>query len=297
MGAEAPAKVNLILRVGSPDESGYHPLVTVFQAVELWDRVHLRFADNDTVTVSSPHEVSGVPLDSSNIAWKAMDRIRRISGKEAPVALHIDKAIPVAGGMAGGSADAAAALLAANALFETGLSYPELLTVAAELGSDVSFSLLGGMAVGEGRGERLTPLLREEPLALVIVRSPGELSTAQVYRHLDELREGRPPVVPEPLTLGLAERLQQGSAPEVAPLLANDLQEPALSLMPELQRTLDEVREAGAVAALVSGSGPTVLALAWSALHQEELARALQALGYQTESVLTSFAGARLLDR
>lgn len=259
----APGKVNLFLGVGDRRPDGYHELATVFHAVSLCDDVTVRAAD--ALSVRLVGEGAGqVPVDRRNIAWQAALLMGERAGRSPDVEITIDKAIPVAGGMAGGSADAAAVLVAMNALWELGAPRRELHAMAAELGSDVPFALHGGTALGAGRGEELTTVLARDTFHWVLAFAAGGLSTAAVYAEIDRLREvGSPPRVvdPEPV-LGA---LSAGDPRALAPLLGNDLQPAALSLRPDLRRTLRAGGEAGALAGIVSGSGPTCAFLCASA--------------------------------
>ena len=302
--ARVPAKINLQLAVGPPRPDGYHGLVTVFHAIALFDEVTVALADAggradaapggsiargtavaDTVSVSG--EGAGeVPADGDNLALRAVRALRgSIARGDAaadvapPVRVTISKKIPVAGGMAGGSADAAAALVACDALWGTGLSQPELSEVAAQVGSDVAFALLGGTAVGRGRGEQLTPaLVAQVSYHWVLAFASGHLSTPLVYKTLDAQREGQ--AVPDPeLSHELMGALRSGDPQRLGPALSNDLQAPALALFPALRKTLAAGREAGALGALVSGSGPTCLFLARDAGHATDLAIRLSGAG------------------
>lgn len=275
----APAKVNLQLAVGAPAPDGFHPLATVFQAVGLYDEVTAAHAPGGTFTC----EVSGVdaalvPCDSSNLAVRAARALVDAVGPEtAPrlgVHLSIHKQIPVAGGMAGGSADAAATLLACDALWGLQLDRSQLADLAAGLGSDVPFSLLGGTAVGMGRGDRLTPALGRGTWHWVLLVSTASLSTPVVYGELDRLRAGR--VVIEPrVSQSLMQALRSGDPTALGSALHNDLQHAAVSLLPELDQLLEIVHAADPAGALVSGSGPTVAVLAEDEHHAAELAVAL----------------------
>lgn len=254
----APAKVNLHLSVGRSRPDGFHDLTTVFQAIGLYDEVTLTRAPTRTLTCDGP---PGVPLDDTNLAARAVLLLAQRTGNDASVAIHIAKDIPVAGGCAGGSADAAAALVGADALWGTGLSRDELTTLAAELGSDVPFSLHGGTALGRGRGEQLTPVLERGGFAWVLAISGGGLSTPAVYAELDRQRDTGPVgVVSDPVDVLAA--LRSADPVALGRTLANDLQPAALTLRPQLRQVLDAGRELGALGALVSGSGPTVLLLA-----------------------------------
>lgn len=251
----APSKVNLHLGVGDVRADGYHDLTTVFQALSLSDDLELAPAASLTVRVSG-EGADDVPTDRTNLVWKAAVRVAHLAGRAPLVEIAINKGIPVAGGMAGGSADAAAALVGLNELWDVGLTRDELFAVATELGSDVPFALHGGTALGTGRGERLLPVLSRNTFHWVLALAKGGLSTPAVFTELDRLREnGTPPRLGEPQALMQA--LASGDPKQLAPLLGNDLQAAALSLKPELRRTLRAGVGAGALAGLVSGSGPT----------------------------------------
>ncbi|MFC7732052.1 4-(cytidine 5'-diphospho)-2-C-methyl-D-erythritol kinase [Actinomadura keratinilytica] len=281
MTVRAPAKVNVRLSVGPPREDGYHDLVNVFHAVSLFDEVTAEPADRLRIEVraapGSPVPVADVPVDDGNLAARAARLVAARLGVEPRVALRIRKAIPVAGGMAGGSADAAAALLACARLWDEG-GRLDLMELAAGLGSDVPFALLGGTAVGLGRGERLTPLPTGGTFHWVFATAHGGLSTPAVYAECDRLREGRD-VPPPEASDALAAALASGDAKELGAALHNDLQPAALSLKPELRRTLDAGLELGALGALVSGSGPTCAFLAETGAHAADLAAALAEKG------------------
>ncbi|NJP66411.1 4-(cytidine 5'-diphospho)-2-C-methyl-D-erythritol kinase, partial [Streptomyces sp. ventii] len=279
--ATAPAKVNVQLAVGPVRPDGYHDLANVFLAVDMHDRVTVTEADIETggVRVSCVGPGSElVPADATNLAWRAVELLAAHHGRRADVAVHIDKDIPVAGGMAGGSADAAAALLACDALWGTATPRDELLAIAAELGSDVPFSVVGGAALGRGRGEVLTELPVGGVFHWVFALADGGLSTPKVYGECDRLRGDTAVPEPEPAPELLA-ALRDGDAAGLAGALANDLQDAALSLRPALADTLAAGREAGALAALVSGSGPSCAFLAADADSAARVAAALAASG------------------
>lgn len=251
----APSKVNLHLGVGDLRPDGYHDLTTVFQALSLSDDVEIAPASSLAVRVSG-EGAADVPIDRTNLVWQAAVRLAHQAGRAPLVEFAIAKGIPVAGGMAGGSADGAAALVGLNELWDLGLTRDELATVGAELGSDVPFALHGGTALGTGRGERLLPVLSRNSFHWVLALAKGGLSTPAVFAELDRLRaNGTPPRLGEPQQLMQA--LAFGDPKQLAPLLGNDLQAAALSLKPELRRTLRAGVNAGALAGLVSGSGPT----------------------------------------
>ena len=279
-----PAKINLQLAVGPLRPDGYHGLVTVFHAIGLFDMITVAAAAADSVTVTG--EGAGqVPADGDNLALRAVRALRAVVAAQAgpEVAVTINKRIPVAAGLAGGSADAAAALVACNELWRAGLSQRELCEVAAGVGSDVAFAVLGGTAVGRGRGERLTPALM--PAARyhwVLAFADGTLSTPEVYGTLDRLRaaNGGAGKVAEPeLSTELMSALRAGDLERLGRSLSNDLQAPAISLFPALRKTLDVGLEFGALGALVSGSGPTCLFLTRDVSHATDLAVALSGAG------------------
>ncbi|MFG1809131.1 4-(cytidine 5'-diphospho)-2-C-methyl-D-erythritol kinase [Streptomyces sp. NPDC049040] len=272
-----PAKVNVQLSVGGRRPDGFHDLATVFLAVGLHDHVTAAPADGLRITAAG-RDVAGVPLDGTNLAARAAVTLAKRYGVEPDVHLHIDKDIPVAGGMAGGSADAAGALVACDALWGLGAPREELLELAAELGSDVPFGLLGGAALGVGRGEILTPLEVGGEFHWVFAVAEGGLSTPDVYRECDRLRRAGggsdlaadlPAPVADPALLAA---LRTGSATALAAALSNDLQAASVGLRPALAATLDAGLAAGALAALVSGSGPTCAFLAPSAAAAATLA-------------------------
>ncbi|NTY59154.1 4-(cytidine 5'-diphospho)-2-C-methyl-D-erythritol kinase [Mycolicibacterium sphagni] len=258
-----PGKVNLYLEVGDRRADGYHELATVFHAVSLVDEVTVRNADVLSLRVVG-EGADDLPVDERNIAWQAAELMAEHVGRAPDVEITIEKSIPVAGGMAGGSADAAAVLVAMNNLWELGVPRRDLHGLAAQLGSDVPFALHGGTALGTGRGEELATVLARSTFHWVLAFGQGGLSTAAVYKEVDRLREtGDPPRLsdPEPLLGALA----GGNPRELAALLGNDLQAAALSLNPGLRRTLRAGAEAGALAGIVSGSGPTCAFLCESA--------------------------------
>jgi 4-diphosphocytidyl-2-C-methyl-D-erythritol kinase len=293
--ARVPAKVNLQLSVGPPRADGYHDLVTVFHALALFDEVTVAPAETDSVRVSGEGAAS-VPLDRDNLAARAVAALTDAVGAgcrdEPGVAIEIRKRIPVAAGLAGGSADAAAALVACNELWGTGLSQQELVEVAGRVGSDVAFALLGGTAIGLGRGEQVTPALVSGTYHWVLAFAAEQLSTAAVYAACDRLRSapardgsaGRQPPPAGPwavaqLSTELMAALRGGDPAEVGPLLVNDLQPAAISLLPRLRQALAAGREHGALGAIVSGSGPTCAYLARDGAHARDLAVALTSAG------------------
>ncbi|MCX4416102.1 4-(cytidine 5'-diphospho)-2-C-methyl-D-erythritol kinase [[Kitasatospora] papulosa] len=272
-----PAKVNVQLAVGAPRPDGFHDLANVFLAVGLYDEVTVTPADTLRVTCEGP-DAAQVPLDTTNLAARAALAIAARYGVAPDVHIHIAKDIPVAGGMAGGSADGAAALLACDTLWGTGASREELLEICAELGSDVPFSLVGGAALGVGRGERLTAVEVGGTFHWVFAVADGGLSTPAVYGEFDRLTAGTD--VPEPAASpALLTALRKGDVTALAGALGNDLQAAALSLRPSLAGTLAAGTAAGALAALVSGSGPTTAFLTADEESARKVADALLASG------------------
>lgn len=300
----APAKVNLHLGVGAPRPDGFHPLVTVYQALGLHDDVTAAPAAPGaglTLTLSARAHVDAdaVPLDGRNLAVRAGLALAALHDHPADARLHVDKSIPVAGGLAGGSADAAAALVALDRLWDLRTPDDDLLRVAADLGSDVPFALLGGSALGTGRGEVVDPVPdRGGPDAgawwWVVVPAAGGLATPGVYRRYDELRPDAP-ALPRPAHPVLA-ALGAGDPHALAAALHNDLQAPALDLRPDLADTLEAGERAGALRGLVSGSGPTCVFLCVDAAAARATAHGLQRAGHSTVLVVPApVAGAHVL--
>jgi len=277
----APAKINLALSVGPLRPDGFHELRTVFQAIDLYDTVTVRAAAGLELAVSGS-EAAGLAADPSNLAWRAAALLAERAHREPNVRIELVKQIPVAAGLAGGSADAAATLLACDRLWGLSLSATELAGLAAELGSDVAFALHGGTALGAGRGETLTELPAVR-LHWVLAAADGTLSTPAVYAELDRQRAAGmvQRVRSDPYGLAtldeLVQALHTSDPATLAPLLANDLQPAALALAPYLRDTLDAGRRLGALAGLVSGSGPTCAFLATDAEQARWLAAALDA--------------------
>ena len=274
-----PAKINLALKVGAPRTDGYHPLATVYQAVSLYDEVQAEWADpNQFEVVVSGEGAAQVPLDDSNLAVRAARLLARTYAPHDSfgVSLSIKKSIPVAGGLAGGSANAAAALVACAVLWDLDASPEGLRALAAELGSDVPFALLGGTAVGSGRGEEVAPALARGGYHWVLAFGYHGLSTAAVYRHFDQLRpNAAPPQVPA----DLMNALRSGDPRQLAAALSNDLQPAALDLQPRLRTVLQTGLEYGALGALISGSGPTCAFLAESESAAVDLSVSLSGEG------------------
>ena len=291
-----PGKVNLYLTVGDLRDDGYHDLTTVFHAVSLFDQVTVRNADLMSVEVVGIG-ADKVPTDRRNLAWQAAELLASHVGRVPDVAITIEKSIPVAGGMAGGSADAAGVLVAMNSLWELGLPRADLHMLAARLGSDVPFALHGGTALGTGRGEELTTVLARSSFHWVLALPTGGLSTPAVFAEIDRLRAGR--VLPEPrVSDDLMAALRSGNARALGNLLANDLQPAACSLRPDLEQTLEAGREVGALGALVSGSGPTVVFLVNDGEHALDVCAGVLAaeVAEQVFTVSGPVHGARVIE-
>ncbi|AIV40745.1 MULTISPECIES: 4-(cytidine 5'-diphospho)-2-C-methyl-D-erythritol kinase [unclassified Curtobacterium] len=259
----APGKINVFLSVGALQDDGYHDVATAYQAVSLYEDVTAEAADDFSVRFTGPIDTSAVPTDDSNLAIRAARLVAEAAGHRGGVRLTIDKQVPVAGGMGGGSADAAATLLACDTLWGTALGRDELLRLAARLGADVPFAFAGGTAVGTGRGDELSPALAKGEFHWVLALSEDGLSTPAVYRALDEHRERyRADIRPAPTTpvveANVLQALRAGDADLLADCLHNDLQAPAMRLQPGLAATIEVGEKAGALAGIVSGSGPTV---------------------------------------
>ncbi len=299
----APAKINLALRVGALEDDGYHDVVSVYQAVSVFEEVSATLPRDGvsgvTVSVRGTGAAS-TPLDSTNLAVRAAQLLAERAGVPADVALSIRKTAPVAGGMGGGSADAAAALLACDLLWGTGATRDELVEMGAELGADVPFALVGGTALGLGRGDRLTPVLGRGEFHWVLALADEGLSTPAVYREHDRLAAaGAPAEALDPdVPALLAQALRAGDAAALGPALVNDLQAAACSLRPSLQRVLDLGRDHDALGGLVSGSGPTVALLVSDRSAALELAVALTASGLASDvrRVTGPVHGARQVD-
>ena len=295
----APAKVNLALGVGPLRDDGFHGLATVFHAVSLYDDlVATPLAPGSGVQiVVEGEQADDVPLGEDNLAAKAVHALTAL-GASPDVSITIRKGIPVAGGMAGGSADAAAALVAVDALFELGLSRDELHAVAATLGSDVPFALHGGTAIGSDTGTTLTTAMVRGVYHWVFVLSEQGLSTPAVYRELDRQRADA--TVPEPeVPDDVMAALRAGDAVSLGRTMRNDLQPAAMSLRPNLAHVLSVGHEYGALGGVVSGSAPTCAFLARDDEHALDLAVAFTASGVcrTVRRAMGPVHGARVVDQ
>lgn len=298
--ADAPGKVNLFFKVGPLKEDGFHDVASLYLAVNLRETVTAQVSTEYSVKVSGSlgdFQLLAVPTDENNLVVKVAKQIKALAGapEAIKVALGIDKNVPVAGGMGGGSADAAAALVAVNQLLGANLGNEKLHELAAALGSDVPFALTGGAAIGLGKGDQLSSVEGVAPIHLVLIFDEQGLSTPQVYKRLDELRASRAEQINSPeINRNILRALQNGNPFEIAELLHNDLEEAALSLRPDLRIKMTTVLQHGAIRAMVSGSGPTILALASSEVAAEQIARALRELGYNAIATSGPAVGTQL---
>ena len=246
------AKINLSLDVLGKRSDGYHEVSMIMQSVSLADEIILREAPDISLTVDVP----GLEADASNLAWRAAELVRQQCGIAKGVAITLKKKIPLAAGLAGGSADAAAVLRGVNKLWQAGLNQEQLLELGAQLGSDVPFCLLGGTRLATGRGTELEELPAMPVCGVVLAKLPVAVSTAWVYGHFAAAKVQQRPDLP-----GLKAALQEGSLEGVASRLCNVLESVTIEEHPEIQRLKDDMRREGAMASLMSGSGPTVFAL------------------------------------
>lgn len=296
--ARAPGKINVFFEVGGVGDDGYHPVASVYQAVSLYEDVWAEASAEYTIAVTGDVDVSGVPLDESNLAVRAARLVAGRLGWDGGIHLDVRKGVPVAGGMGGGSADAAAALVAVNELLEGHLSPLELRGLAAQLGADVPFAVLGGTAIGTGRGDELAPALARGRFDWVLVTSDEGLSTPAVYGELDRLRS-LPDITPDygvpRIDPGVLQALRGGDVTALAGAIHNDLERAALSLRPGLGDLLAEGRAVGALASVVSGSGPTVALLAADADDARRLADAAASRGLTAFAAHGPVQGARIV--
>ncbi|WP_417506507.1 4-(cytidine 5'-diphospho)-2-C-methyl-D-erythritol kinase [Microbacterium sp.] len=296
----APGKINVYLGVGGRHDDGYHALATVFQAVSLYEDVIARPADDFSVTVAGVEDIGSVPLDDRNLAMRAAKLLALAVDHPGGVALEIRKSVPVAGGMGGGSADAAAALVACDALWGTGLSQARLHDLAARLGADVPFALHGGTAVGTGRGDQLNPALARGRFDWILVPSDEGLSTPVVYERLDVLREEEGALADDPplsldVPIPVLQALRSGDPAQLAETLFNDLQAAALFERPDLAETIRQGVAAGALQGIVSGSGPTVALLCPDPETAQDVQSALRETGLDPLHVHGPVPGARII--
>ena len=300
--ATAPGKINCYFKVGPPREDGYHEVASLYVAVSLTEQIEatlrtdgelLLSLEPDSPVVSEPENF---PLGSNNLVHQAAELLREHTGCTLGADLHITKRVPIAGGMGGGSADAAATLVACNELWGTGLDREELGRLGARLGADVPFALMGGAAIGLGIGDKLAPLLTRAKTHWVLIPASYGLSTPRVYGMLDRLRSGTEVEVPQEIDPAVIEALMASDAPALSQVLANDLTQASLALAPELGTMRDMAEGAGALRAMVSGSGPTLALLVRDHEHaQEVMAQLGVEVGVATIPVTAPAAGAHII--
>lgn len=298
--ARAPGKINVFLKVGALLDDGYHDLATAYQAVSLYEEVRASAADDFSVSFTGSIDCSTLPTDGSNLAIRAATLLAHRAGYRRGVRLEIEKNVPIAGGMGGGSADAAATLVACDSLWGTDFGREELLGLAAQLGSDVPFSFCGGTAIGAGRGDRLSPALATGNFHWVLALADFGMSTPRVYRELDRHRDRHAqdiyPATNQPyVDVNVLQALRAGDAHLLAEVMHNDLQAPALHLEPQLGELIGLGEENGALAGMISGSGPTVAFLTADPDAAVELQHALTAAKVTVVRATGPVHGARLV--
>lgn len=296
----APGKINVYLGVGGRHDDGYHALATVFQAVSLYEDVIARERDDFSLSVSGAVDADAVPLDDRNLAMRAAKALAAETGYAGGVHLELRKSVPVAGGMGGGSADAAAALVACDALWGTGCPPPMLNGIAARLGADVPFALHGGTAVGTGRGDQLNPALARGRFDWVLVTGEEGLSTPAVYGRLDRMRAEKGALADDPpmsldVPIPVLQALRAGDAHSLAASMFNDLEAAALRERPALDAVINAGLQIGALSGIVSGSGPTVAFLCETPESARYVQGELQAAGHEALHVHGPVPGARII--
>ncbi|WP_072312938.1 4-(cytidine 5'-diphospho)-2-C-methyl-D-erythritol kinase [Agrococcus sp. Marseille-P2731] len=299
--AKAPGKINVHLGVGALQDDGYHDVATAYQAVSLYEFVEASEASDFSVRFSGPIPHRQLSTGADNLAIRAAMALARRGRVSGGVALSIEKHVPIAGGMGGGSADAAATLVACDELWGLHLGREALHEIARELGADVPFALAGGTAIGTGRGDQLSPALAKGQFHWVLAYAEAGLSTPDVYRALDEHRalhaaDIAPAHDVPTVDARVLQALRAGDAGLLAEALQNDLQAPALRLMPRLAGTLELGERSGALAGIVSGSGPTVAFLCDGLESAIELQISLSTAKVLAVKVTGPVAGARLID-
>ncbi len=298
--AKAPGKVNVFMRVGRPQPDGYHDVATAYQAVSLFEELRAEPDDDLVLSFTGPIPTHGLPVDDRNIVIRAAHLLQVHAGYHGGARMQVLKRVPIAGGMGGGSADAAAALVALDALWGLDLGREELHELAAELGADVPFALMGGTAIGTGRGDKLSPALAKGTFQWVIATAETGMSTPQVYAELDRHRERHPAEITVPdapaVSPEVLHALRAADPEQLAEALHNDLQAPALMLRPELAQVLELGERNGALAGVVSGSGPSIAFLAADLDNALSLQIALSAARLTVLRATGPAQGARLVN-
>lgn len=251
---KAPAKINLSLDVLHKREDGYHEVEMIMTMVDLADRIEMQELPRDTIIISS--QAGYIPLDEKNLAFQAARLIKDKYEVKQGVYIHLDKKIPVAAGLAGGSSDAAAALRGLNRLWKLDIPEQELQKLGAQLGSDVPFCIRGGTAVARGRGERLEPIESPPQCWVVLAKPPINVSTSEIYGKLaaKEIKH-------HPSTSAILETIRDKDFDRLCDSLGNVLEEVTLDLYPEVRHLKECMQRLGADGVLMSGSGPTVFGL------------------------------------
>lgn len=297
----APGKINVSLAVGAPRGDGYHEIATTFQAISLYEDVRASHAETITVEFAGPVDAAPIAADPSNFVLRAARLLAEHAGHRGGVRLQVTKRVPISAGLGGGSADAAATLVACDALWQTGLSRERLAQLAARLGADVPFALTGGTAIGTGRGSELSPALATGTIHWVLVVWERGTPAVDTYRALDEHRaryraDITPPRGVPRVPGGVLHALRSGDPHALAEAVSNDLQAPAVRARPELFDAIEVGERAGALLGFVVATGPTVAFLAESTEHAIDLQVALAASGYRALRVHGPVAGARILE-
>jgi 4-diphosphocytidyl-2-C-methyl-D-erythritol kinase len=298
--AKAPGKVNVYMRVGRPQPDGYHDVATAYQALTLCEELRAERDDELLLSFTGPIPADALPVDGRNIVIRAAHLLQARTGHRGGARMQVLKRVPIAGGMGGGSADAAAALVALDALWGLDLAREELLGLAAELGADVPFALQGGTAIGTGRGDKLSPALAKGTFQWVIATSEIGMSTPEVYAELDRHRERHPAEITVPdnpaVSTAVLQALRAGDPEMLAEALHNDLQAPALRMRPDLAQVLELGERNGALAGIVSGSGPSIAFLAADLDNALSLQIALSAARLTVLRATGPAQGARLVN-
>jgi len=251
---KAPAKINLMLDVLHKRPDGYHEVEMIMTMVDLADRLTITELSGNSIHISS--QAGYIPLDDKNLAYQAASKIKERYGIRQGVHIHIDKRIPVAAGLAGGSSDAAAALRGLNRLWKLDIPHEEMMELGASIGSDVPFCITGGTALATGRGEQLTPLASPPDCWVILAKPPINVSTAGVYGRLKADR-----IEQHPSASAMQRAIEQQSFEGICSELGNVLEDVTLSHYPEVQRLKQAMQQLGADGVLMSGSGPTVFGL------------------------------------
>ncbi len=251
---KAPAKINLSLDVLHKREDGYHEVEMVMTMVDLADRIEMQELPRDTIIISS--QAGYIPLDEKNLAFQAARLIKDRYDVKQGVYIHLDKKIPVAAGLAGGSSDAAATLRGLNRLWRLGIGTDELQKLGAELGSDVPFCVTGGTAIARGRGEKLEPIESPPQCWVILAKPPINVSTSEIYGKLNAAG-----IRKHPSTERVLRAIREKRFDLLCSELGNVLEEVTLDLYPEVRQLKEVMIKLGAEGVLMSGSGPTVFGL------------------------------------